>query len=255
MTHFVSARLALLAFPLALGLAACSDTEGTSRGTQGEPIAAIPAPAGTSWTETVTVSQDGQGYILGNPDAPLKLAEYASHTCGACANFAINGKPPLTDDYIATGVVSLEQREVFLQPTDVAIAALTRCGTKEQVQTLSDEVWRNLNLVFENIQANQAALQTVDNLPREERMAAIAELAGLIDFFAARGVSADQARTCLRDTAEIETMIEMASEKAEEVGVTGTPTFTLNGQKVDALQWNDLEPILQRAGARQQGAE
>ena len=31
---------------------------------------------------------------------------------------------------------------------------------------------------------------------------------------------------------------------------TGTPTFTLNGNKVDANQWPGLEPILQNAGAR-----
>ena len=41
--------------------------------------------------------------------------------------------------------------------------------------------------------------------------------------------------------------------EGEEVGVAGTPTFTLNGSKVEANQWGGLEPILQRAGARPAG--
>ncbi|NJN14195.1 MAG: thioredoxin domain-containing protein [Planctomycetes bacterium] len=49
----------------------------------------LPAP---NWSETVTISPE-DGYILGNPEAPIKLVEYASHTCGACANFAASGKP------------------------------------------------------------------------------------------------------------------------------------------------------------------
>ncbi|MEO0463761.1 MAG: thioredoxin domain-containing protein [Pseudomonadota bacterium] len=251
MNRFSKIHLACVTAPLALALAACSGSEDAEGGLDGDAIAAIEAPEGTSWTETVTVSEDGEGYILGNPDAPLKLVEYASHTCGACANFSVTGKPSLKDDYVSTGVVSFEQREVFLQPTDVAIATLARCGAKEQYQTLSDEVWRNLNQVFQALQANQAALQAVDQLPKEERMERIADVGGLIDFFAARGLSADLARTCLRDADKMEAMIEAVEAKNKEIGITGTPTFTLNGRKVDALQWPDLEPILQRAGARQ----
>ena len=67
----------------------------------------------------------------------------------------------------------------------------------------------------------------------------------------ARGLSADQARTCLADAGKIEAMVETSSAKAEEVGVTGTPTFTLNDRKLDENQWPGLEPILQRAGARE----
>jgi protein-disulfide isomerase len=46
--------------------------------------------------------------MIGNPDAPLKLVEYASHTCGACATFAATGKPAIKDKYVSTGVVSFE---------------------------------------------------------------------------------------------------------------------------------------------------
>ena len=32
--------------------------------------------------------------------------------------------------------------------------------------------------------------------------------------------------------------------------VQGTPTFFVNGRKIDAISWADLEPVLQNAGAR-----
>ena len=64
-----------LAAPLALALAACGDD--AAGGLEGDVIAPIEAPAGTSWTQTVEVTDDG-GYLIGNPDAPLKLVEYGS---------------------------------------------------------------------------------------------------------------------------------------------------------------------------------
>ncbi len=237
----------LAAAPLAL--AACGDDAAPGEVAEGEALPAVTAPPGTSWTETVTVTPEG-GYMIGNPDAPLKLIEFASHTCGACANFAVTGKQPLKNKYVASGVVSFEQREIFLNPYDIVIAAMTQCGAKEQMQPLSDEVWQNLEAVFTGLQGNPAAVQAASALPPAERFGKIAEVTGLIDFFAARGLSADQARTCLADTAKIEAMVKASEEQAKEVGVTGTPTFVLNGKKLDVNQWPQLEPLLQRAGAR-----
>ena len=245
--RFRMALATALAAPLAQ--AACNGEETIEGGTSGEPIAAITAPEGTSWNETFTLSEDGMGFIVGNPDAPLKLVEYASHTCGACANFSVTGKQPLKDDYIASGVVSFEQREVFLNANDVVIAALTQCGPGERMQALSDEVWSNLPVVFQGIQSNPQAMQAAGQLDISERFVRMGEVTGLIDFFAARGLSSDQARACLADSDKIDAMVKASSAKAEEVGVTGTPTFTLNGGKVEAISWGQLEPILQRAGA------
>ncbi|MFU7529201.1 thioredoxin domain-containing protein [Qipengyuania sp. ASV99] len=240
-------KLALIA-PLALTLTACGE-EAPGEG-ESAAIAAIPAPDGTNWGETITVSAE-DGYILGNPDAPLKLVEYASHTCGACANFSATGKPPLKE-YVATGVVSFEQRNLVRDPIDVAVATLVRCGAKENMQVLSDQAWGNLEAIFANVNANGAAYEAAGEMPVEQRFVQIAEAAGLIDFFAARGLSADQQRACLADTAKIESIINNSQTQAEELGIQATPTFLLNGRKLDVNQWNDLEPLLQRAGARQE---
>jgi len=225
----------LLSLPLLalapLALAACGETEGVDGAASGEPLPAIAAPAGTSWTETVTVTPEG-GYMIGNPDAPLKLVEFASHTCGACANFSVTGKQPLKEKYVASGVVSFEQREIFLNPYDVVLAGLVQCGAKEQMQPLSDEVWGNLNQVLTALQSNPEAVQAAGQLPVDQRFARIAEVTGLLEFFAARGLSADQGRACLSDQAKIENLVKTAETQGKENNISGTPTFLLNGKKL-----------------------
>ncbi len=243
----------LLAPSIALGLAftlsACdSETDGEAA-LEGDAIEAIAAPDGTSWTETVTVS-DSNGFIVGNPDAPIKLIEYASHTCGGCAAFAGQAAESLKSKYVSTGVVSFELRNLVRDPVDLAIAAMVRCGAPESMQPLSDQAWASFNdLVPPAYQWLQTA-QGLENMDTGERMVAIAEGTNLIEFFAARGLSADQAKTCLADSAEVEAIAKRSTDQANELGINSTPSFILNGQNIGNQSWTSLEPMLQRAGAR-----
>jgi protein-disulfide isomerase len=233
-----------------LALSACNDTAGTDGAApSGEALPAIAPPAGTEWASTVTITPEG-GYMIGNPDAPLKLVEYASHTCGACANFAATGKPVLRDKYVPTGVVSFELRNLVRDPIDLSIATLVRCGAKENMQPLSDQAWASLNDIFAAVQANQAIYESAGNQPVNQRFVTIGQAAGLIEFFAARGLSADQSRACLADAAKIQAIADASNKQSVDLKITGTPTFLLNGKTLDVNQWPQLEPLLQRAGAR-----
>ncbi len=76
-------------------------------------------------------------------------------------------------------------------------------------------------------------------------------MADFYDFFAARGVSEDQARSCLADFPAMTMIADNSTQQSTELGVTGTPTFFINGVKQDGVNgWQALEPLLQRAGAR-----
>ncbi|MEN9926363.1 MAG: hypothetical protein RL268_2489, partial [Pseudomonadota bacterium] len=44
--------------------------------------AAAPPPGG--WYRAVSLTPQG-GHLIGNPDAPVRLIEYASYTCRDCA--------------------------------------------------------------------------------------------------------------------------------------------------------------------------
>jgi protein-disulfide isomerase len=92
-------------------------------------------------------------------------------------------------------------------------------------------------------------MQTQDNT----RFQRIADAAGLLDFFAARGISRDQAMQCLADPALGEAILQRSAEQSEELDVTGTPTFFLNGSLVELSPgptWPQVESALQNAGAR-----
>lgn len=245
-------KLALLslAAPLALGLAACSEQDAaTGEVAQAEAIAPIEAPEGQAWTQMVQVT-DMDGYLLGNPDAPIKVIEYGSLTCPACAAFSVAGAEELENDYVASGRVSYELRNQVHNGIDLVLARLVRCGQPESFHPLSNQVWANLDSLLGNAQANPQAVEAAMSLPEEERYIAVAEAAGLLDFFAARGISRDQARTCLADTASVQQIAENSDAQSRELNVTKTPTFIVNGSQVDASSWEALEPILQRAGAR-----
>lgn len=237
----------LFAAPLALALAACGGEGDTIA--EAEPIAAIPAPEGTSWNEVVEISEY-DGYVLGNPDAPIRVVEYASLTCPACARFAADGADPLKTDYVNTGVVSFEIRNQIHNAFDMTLARLVRCSAPESFHPLAQQVWLNLGTLQQQMQVGAQQLQGAENLPPDQLYVAIADAAGFFDFFASRGISRDQAATCLADGASVEAIGERSDQQSAEFEVTGTPTFFVNDVRVDGINWSDLEPVLQRAGAR-----
>ena len=243
-------RLSLIALaaPLALGLAACSESaDGPITGEAMDPIA---APEGGSWLDVVEVTEE-DGFLLGNPDAPLRLVEYASYTCGACANFAQNGAEPLKEQYVSTGLVSFELRNLDRNGVDTAISTLARCTAPEAFHPLSDQVWGNFDTVMQSAQS--ANLENVGALPDNQRWVAVATEMGLLDFFAQRGISRDQAAACLADSDAVESRSEATNARANELGATSTPTFILNDRVLEERSWPDLEGVLQAAGARPAG--
>ena len=244
MPTFRRIALAAAAAPLALVLAACGDSADEGAPT-GEPIAPIAAPNDTSWVETAAVTPEG-GYVIGNPDAPLKLVEYASHTCSHCAAFSQEGAAEL-DEYVAKGIVSYEIRNQIHDALDMTIALLARCGSPQAFHPLANQAWGGFNQIMENA---QPALQAAAQAPEAQRFQTIAEVSGLLDFFAARGISRDQALICLADTAKVEQIYEASQAQSDELGITGTPTFILNGRKIEGTDWASVETALQNAGAR-----
>ena len=240
-----------LTLALALALSACGPAEKDGLASlEGDAVAAIAPPAGQAWADTVTVTNEG-GYVIGNPDAPLKLVEYASLTCGACANFAQQATEPLKEKYVASGVVSWELRNQIHDPFDLTMAMLVRCGDPSGVHPLSEQVWANLEGIFGTIQSNENAVKAAMELSDQtRRYKAIADATELTQFFAARGISTEQSAVCLAKTETAETIVKQSEQQSKELEVEGTPTFFLNGQKLDAKSWAQLEPILQKAGAR-----
>ena len=248
MTLLRRSSLAFFVAPLTLALAACGGGDEAANLPQGEAIAPVAAPAGQSWIEVAAETPEG-GVRIGNPDAPLKLVEYASHTCSHCAAFSQQGAAPL-DEHVNTGRVSYELRNQIHDGLDLTIAVLARCGGPATFHPLANQAWGNFEQVMAGAQANGEQLEAAMATEDDTRLQKIAQASGVLEFFAARGVSRDQALQCLADTDKAEAIAEASQTQSQELGVEGTPTFFLNGTKVPGTTWAELEPALQRAGAR-----
>jgi protein-disulfide isomerase len=242
-------RRIAIATVLAIGLAACGGDGGDGETKRAEAYEPIAAPAGQSWLETVTETPEG-GILLGNPDAPVKLVEYVSHTCPACAAFAAEGAEPLREKYVSTGVVSYEMRNQIHNALDLALVKLTRCSGPQAAIPLAEQVWANLPQVMAPVQQNPQVIEQAMALPEAQRFPALAQGTGLTEFFAARGIAVDQQTQCLSDFASIQAVAEASDTQSKELNVTGTPTFILNGRNIGSLGWPAVEANLQNAGAR-----
>ena len=245
--------IGMIAAPLALGLAACGKKDEAAPGEAPKSEQALPKvapPAGKSWADTVVKTPEG-GYRIGNPDAPIKLVEYGALSCSHCAEFAHESYDKLRDDYVASGRVSYELRHFMLNAFDLPATLLATCGSTEAVLPLSEQFWAWQPNMFQNLQsAGDARMKQIQDLPRDQQMQAIAEVGGMTEFFASRGISRDQAKACLGDPAKAKALADQTQKATSELNINGTPTFIINGAVVGSMGWKELEPKLQEAGAR-----
>lgn len=245
------ALVAALTAPLTLALAACGSNE--EGAVSSETVAPTAAPAGQQWVDVAAVTPEG-GWLIGNPDAPLKLVEYGSLTCPGCAQFSETGIPTLRENYVNSGRVSFELRSVPLHgAVDLVLTRMLQCAPKEAAHPLAEQLWANLDTVLNGVQANPAVMEQAMRLPENQRFVAYAEQGGLTDFFAARGISTEQSRQCLSDFAAMDALAQKLQTQATEDAVNSTPTFFINGNLVELSPgetWPQVEAALQNAGAR-----
>lgn len=237
--------------PLALGLAACSKSETDSASAlSGAPIAKVAPPAGKTWAEVTAVTPEG-GYRIGNPDAPIKMMEFGALSCSHCAEYSEKSSAEMRDSFVNSGRVSYELRLVMNNALDVPAALLATCGSPEAVVPLAEQFWAWQTKMFENLKAaGDDKMKAVGALPREQQFAALAQLGGLDQFFAARGIAADQGKACLSDTARAEKLVKQTDDILKNYQVEGTPTFYINGKKVDMNTWEMIKAELERLGSR-----
>jgi protein-disulfide isomerase len=155
--------------------------------------------------------------VLGQPNAPVTLIEYASSTCPHCAEFHEAVFDQLKENYIDTGKLRYVFREFPTAPAPVAVAGfqLARCGgaTPEQYFTRLGEIFRQQQAMF--------ASGTMEGVRQK-----------FIEIGAAAGLSEEQVVQCISDDAAAERIRRIAAG-SRDFQVTGTPTFVLNGRKVE----------------------
>lgn len=147
---------------------------------------------------------------LGNEDAPIVLIEYASTTCGHCANFHHNSYPEIKARYIDTGHARLVFREFPLDPIATASFMIARCLDPNQY------------------------LPFVDALFEQQRSWARAEkpLDALFQIAKQTGFTQDEFSACLQNQSILDGVNWVKNRAQSEFNVQATPTFFINGEMV-----------------------
>lgn len=172
--------------------------------------------------------------VLGNPNARVTLIEYASTTCSHCAEFHETHWDQLKTNYIDTGRIRFVFREFPTPPPAIAVAGfqIARCGgaSPEQYFTRIGELFRQQRAIFAS-----GSMEGVR--------------AKLIEIGGAAGLSEQQVLDCIGDEAGAERVRQHVAA-GESDGVTGTPTFVINGTKYEgAPTYEDIARALDAAGA------
>ena len=151
---------------------------------------------------------------LGDPDAPVVIEEFSDFSCSHCGDFALETKKIIEEEYIKTGQATLIVKTVgwvsdippVLQATEAAYCA----GEQESF-------WQFHDLVF----ANQASLFTNPQADVSRTMETFAEILEL---------DLEEFNGCLAEAgSRYGEMIAADQAEASQLGVTGTPTFFING--------------------------
>ena len=243
MKSFLTAALA------ALALVGCSGGDAAGNGAAAAPVAARPAPAGQSWTDIV--ARTPEGYRMGNPDAPIKLAEYGSRLCPTCGAFAREAYEPLMK-YVGTGKVSFEFREFLVHGApDLPPSLLGLCVGAPAFFPLLEQMYQNQASFADKLTNAPAAVQEqLKTAKPVDAVRIMADTMGLVDFVKQRGLPEAKARACLADMGQIDRLTKQTSDKTNDGTVSGTPTFLINGKvSQGTLTWGQLQQALKAAGA------
>lgn len=236
-----------LALSLPLSLAACGSKNDQTA--QAAPVKAVAAPAGQDWTQTV--AKTDEGYLMGNPDAPIKLVEYGARLCPACKAFATEAYQPLTDTYVKSGKVSFEFRDFLIHgPGELGMAVLARCVAPSAFFPMLEQSYANQDAMNQKMVAlTPAQQQALQRGTPTQMITGWTEAIGGIDFMKQRGLPEARARACLGDQKTIDALTAVTQKRGGDGTVTGTPTLIVNGTKVDGIGWSDVEKAIKRAGA------
>ncbi len=149
--------------------------------------------------------------VLGDDNAPVTIVEYSSLTCGHCGAFHTKTLPLLKEKYVEKGLVRFQFRPFPFDSYATAGAMLAQCVAPKQRVAF-------LDILFQRQGQWLSSEKPIENLQSLARQAGLSEG----DFV-----------VCLKDENVLNGVREMQKAAADELGVRSTPTFFINGSKLE----------------------
>lgn len=150
---------------------------------------------------------------LGNPNAQVRVVEYLSLACPHCAHFHAEVFPDFKARYIDTGRVYFTVRELLTAPVEVAAAGflLARCGDGSKYFPIVDAVFKS------QPRWQQGQIKPI-----------------FLEIAKANGLTEAQFQACISDENAGVALEDRIKYAVETDHVDSTPTFFINGVKLDS---------------------
>lgn len=247
MTTFSRTALALIA-PFALIACDGDSKSAATPDAAATPAAAPGSTAATDWTKTVVETPEG-GFRMGNPDAKVKIVEFASFTCTHCKDFHLEAEKNLKPTYVKTGQVSYEYRPFMLNVYDFVAAQVALCEGSDRFFTWAGELYGNHDAwVTPFTKLTEADIAPLKALAPGEQVKGLAVAGKMHEFARSRGMPRAQFDTCLSNQAQLDKLTAQQQAAIDAYQINGTPSFLLNGRKLDGVNsWETLKPRIDEA--------
>lgn len=156
--------------------------------------------------------------VIGSPDAPITIVEYASVTCPHCATFHARIFPDIKEKYVDTGKVRFVFREFPTAPANLAMAGfvMARCIADRTPEREGEAYFGVVGSLF----GTQGQWLYGDNPNPKSEFLKIAGEAGL---------SEADLNTCLSNEETVDTISEVIEHGRTTYDITGTPSFVMDG--------------------------
>ncbi len=186
-------------------------------------LAACGGPAGRD--KIVNVEGDA---FMGPKDAKVTVVEYGSPTCPGCKFWHDNFYAEMKSDYVDTNKIKFIFREFAIHGAiDAGIFSVARCaGTEDFFAVLDEAFARQRDIVMAAQQGNS-----------------IPALHSLGEKF---HLSPAQVDSCISDKQNIQRVNDVGLY-ARQIDVASTPTFFVNGVKIDAPDLKDQWGLMKAA--------
>jgi len=207
-------------------------------------IVAIRSLAAPSATEIVQVTPKTRPQTernnVGDPNAPVKIVEFSDFQCPYCKQFADNTEQTIIDTFVSSGKVYFTYRSMgnFVSQ-NIGKGGTESRASAEAAYCAADQgkFWEYKDSLFVNWLGEDIGSYTT------ARLAAMAESLGL---------DVEQFRNCLSDK-KYRDQVEQDYQDGIAAGVTGTPSFLINGKLIVGAQpigtfQQEIEAALQAAG-------
>lgn len=167
---------------------------------------------------------------MGDPNAPIKLIEYASTGCGHCAAFAIETMPKIKAEWIDKGQVYYVLRDYPLDNVAAGASMIARCLPREGFYPFMEVLFRSQP----EWHKQEGAIDALITLARRA------------------GLSRAQVESCLKDEKVLKQIQDSLDEAKKVLAVNSTPTMFINGEVVQgAAAYADFEAKFKAALEKQ----